>query len=421
MEMFSTFLCVSGVCIAGGVLRKFSEKPIDPDKQKLNDFFETTNFCNKKENPEFAKVSWIKDYNNFKLFGVNIPIGCDINVLLRMKYALENLFKNDVEILYNNQDYRIKVYKSKLKKAEDYPFEIIKAPDIKHLYITPGVSLDGPMTLNLSETVPNILVAATSGAGKSTLVKGILCQLIENYTSKELNLIYMDNKGGLESNFFKNVEHLTYRTKNPHQTIDTLLNLKAEMFRRMDLLEDQEVSNIINYNRKVKDGEKLPFILAVIDELFSFMTLPKSSRNEDEIYTQNVAYSTMGEIASMCRAVGIHLMFCTQKPTSDVIPTFITCNCGLRIGLKTSTEQESRNIIEDSGLELIDKEAKGSGIIKSGELTKFQSFYLTDQMVVNICKKHYNATKKEIKTAVLTEEIETKTNNIDWRNIMRGM
>ena len=275
------------------------------------------------------------------------------------------------------------------------------------------------MSLNLSNTLPNILVAGTSGAGKSTLVKSILCQLLENYTSKELNLIYMDNKGGLESNFFKNVEHLTYRTKNPHQTIDTLLNLKTEMFRRMELLENQGVSNIVNYNKKVKENKKLPFVLAVIDELFSFMTLPKSSRNEDEIYTQSVAYSTMGEIASMCRAVGIHLMFCTQKPTSDVIPTFITCNCGIRIGLKTSTEQESRNIIEQNGLELIESDSIGSGIIKAGEITKFQSFYLTDDMVLDVCKKHFKPTKDDVKTAVLNEE--TKTNNIDWRNIMRGM
>ena len=419
MEMFSTFLCVSGVLISSSILRKLSEKPVDEDKQKLDDFFKTTNFCNKKENPEFAKVSWVKDYNNFKLFGVNIPIGCDVNVLLRMQYALENLFKNDVEILYSNQDYRVKVYKSKLKKAKDYPFEIVKLPDTKHLYITPGVSLDGPLTMNLTKTLPHILVAGATNSGKSSLVKGILCQLIENYTPKELNMIYMDNKRGLEASFFKNVEHLIRRTRTPHETIDTLLWLKEEMIRRMDLLESQEVANIVNYNKKVKDNERLPFVLAVIDELSSFSSLPKSSKNIDEIYTQNVAFSTLCELVSMSRAAGVHLMLCTQKPTSDIIPTNITCNCGLRIGLKTSTEQESRNIIEHNGLELIDKEAIGSGIIKAGELTKFQSFYLTDEIVADICKKHYSATKKTIKTAVLKEE--TKTNNIDWRNIMRGM
>ena len=87
--------------------------------------------------------------------------------------------------------------------------------------------------------------------------------------------------------------------------------------------------------------------------------------------------------------------------------------------MKTSTEQESRNIIEQNGLELIESDSIGSGIIKAGETTKFQSFYLTDDMVLDVCKKHFGATKKEVKTAVLNEE--PKTNNIDWRDIMRGV
>ena len=281
------------------------------------------------------------------------------------------------------------------------------------------MSLAGAMTINLSSTLPNILLAGTSGSGKSTLVKSIICQLLENYTSKELNLIYMDNKGGVESNLFKNAKHLTARTKNPFETIDALINLKKEMFRRMELLEQQNATNIIDYNRSVENDQKLPFILAVVDELFSFATLPTSSNNPGEVHTQKVAYRVMGEIASMCRAAGIHLMFCTQKPTSDVIPTYITCNCGIRIGLKTSNEQESRNIIEENGLELIDKECFGAGIIKTGDLTKIQGFWLTDKRVKEICKKHRREPENSVKTPVLSEE--TKKNELNWREIARGM
>jgi S-DNA-T family DNA segregation ATPase FtsK/SpoIIIE len=271
----------------------------------------------------------------------------------------------------------------------------------------------------LSSTLPNILIAGTSGSGKSTLVKSIICQLLENYTPSELNLIYMDNKGGVESNLFKNIEHLTKRTKNPFETIDALIELKKEMFRRMELLEQQNTTNIIDYNRSVENDQKLPFILAVVDELFSFATLPTSSNNPGEVHTQKVAYRVMGEIASMCRAAGIHLMFCTQKPTSDVIPTYITCNCGIRIGLKTSNEQESRNIIEENGLELIDKECFGAGIIKTGDLTKIQGFWLTDKRVKEICKKHSREPENSVKTPVLSEE--TKKNELNWREIARGM
>ena len=417
--MFQLFLGATVLCLATEVIYQLRKTPVDQDQQALNDFFKLTGFCNKKEEPEFAFVKWVQNNENYKVFGIAIPVGCDVNVLLRMKYALENLFTNDVEIFYDNQNYRIKVYKGKLKKANDYPFETVKVPDTNHLYITPAMSLSGPMTINLSSTLPNILLAGTSGSGKSTLVKSIICQLLENYTPKELSLIYMDNKGGVESNLFKNTKHLAARTKNPSETIDTLINLKKEMFRRMELLEQQNATNIIDYNRNVDDDRKLPFILAVVDELFSFATLPTSSNNPGEVHTQKVAYRVMGEIASMCRAAGIHLMFCTQKPTSDVIPTYITCNCGIRIGLKTSNEQESRNIIEENGLELIDKECFGAGIIKTGDLTKIQGFWLTDKRVKEICKKHRREPENSVKTPVLSEE--TKKNELNWREIARGM
>ena len=420
MEPLSIILGVSALAIGGKLLENFSLKEKkDPDVEVLENFFESVNFCNKKEEPEYATVKWFKEHITYKEFGINIPIGCDVNALLRMQYALENLAQNDVEILYSNQNYRVRVYRGRLKSAQEYPFEIVEVPDKEHLYITPGMSLKGPIQINLSNTLPNILLAGTSGSGKSSLAKSIICQLIENYSPEELSLIYMDNKGGVESNLFKNIEHLSVRTKNPQQTIDALLNLKAEMFRRMALLEENDVTNLVEYNKQVSEDKKLPFILAVIDELFSFATLPSSSNNPEEVHTQKVAYRTMAEIASMCRAAGIHLMFCTQRPTNDVIPTYITCNCGIRIGLRTSTEQESRNIIEESGLELIDEESIGAGIIKTGNASKFQAFWLTDNKVKAVCAKHRGEPKKAVKNVILDEEPKNKA--LDWREIARGM
>ena len=121
---------------------------------------------------------------------------------LKLESALENEFQNDVEILYDNQNYRVKIFKGHLGKPNSYPFEVVPVPDTNHLYITTGMSLDGPVTINLTKTLPNILGAGTSGSGKSVLVKSILCQLIENYTPDQLKVIYLDNKGGVEANTF---------------------------------------------------------------------------------------------------------------------------------------------------------------------------------------------------------------------------
>ena len=114
----------------------------------------------------------------------------------------------------------------------------------------------------------------------------------------------------------------------------------------------------------------------------------------------------------------IHLMFCTQRPTNDIIPTYISCNCGIRIGLRTSNEQESRNIIEENGLELIDNECIGAGVIKAGDLTRIQGFFLDDKKVKEICDKHYVEFKDTIETLVLNEE---KKSQLNWREIARGM
>ncbi len=371
-----------------------SKDDTDDDKEKLNELFRTVKLCNKKEEPQYAYVKWMQDRSSYKLFGIEIPAGCDITQLLKLECTIENLFKNDVEILYDNQNYRIKVYTRKLKSGKDYPFQINKVPDTEHLYITIGMSLDGPLQVNLTDTLPSILLAGTTGAGKSRLVKSIICQLLENYTEKELKLLYLDNKGGIEAAAFKNTKHLFARSKCVEETIIKLLEVRKEMFRRLDLIEEKNVTNIVDYNKKVITSKKLPFLFVVVDELFSFANLPSSPPSKKEltyeelIFNQKTAYRTMAEIASMCRAVGIHLMFCTQKPTADVIPTNITCNCALRIGLRTSTQQESRNIIENDGLEVIDVDKKGAGIAKIDKEIRFQSFWITDEMVENICDKH---------------------------------
>lgn len=396
MDPFMIILGAAAVAIGNGLASKKPKRDLDNDQ--LNELFKTVKLCNKKEEPDYAYVKWSQDCGSYKLFGIDIPTGCDVNQLLKLDSAIENLFKNDVEILYDNQNYRVKVYSGKLKHGKDYPFQVNKVPNTNHLYITVGMSLDGPLQVDLTDTLPSILLAGTSSAGKSRLVKSIICQLLENYTEKELKLLYLDNKGGIEASAFKNTKHLFAKSKCAEETIIELLEVKKEMFRRLALIEAKDVTNIADYNAKVVNSQKLPFLFVVIDELFSFANLPvsapKSAKTlEQKLFNQNTAYKTMAEIASMCRAAGIHLMFCTQKPTSDVIPTNITCNCALRIGLRTSTKQESRNIIERDGLEIIDADRKGAGIVRLNKEIRFQSYWITDDVVKKICDKHKKARK----------------------------
>ena len=394
MEPLMIILGAAAIAIGSGIGNSKKTEADDKDKEKLNDLFKTVKLCNKKDEPEYAYVKWVQEYNSYKIFGIEVPVGCDVNQLLKLDSAIENVFKNYVEILYDNQNYRVKVYTGKLKPGKDYPFSVNRVPDKNHLYITVGMSLDGPIQVNLTDTLPSILLAGTAGAGKSRLVKSIICQLLENYTDKELKLLYLDNKGGVEAAAFKDTKHLISRSRCAEESILHLQEVKKEMFKRLELIESKNVTNIIDYNNQVTPSKKIPFLFVVVDELFSFSSLPsspskrKDATYEERTFNQQTAYRTMAEIASMCRAAGIHLLLCTQKPTSEVIPTSITCNCGLRIGLRTVNKQESRNIIENDGLEIIDADHKGAGIIKIDKEIRFQSFWITDEMVKNICDKH---------------------------------
>ena len=123
------------IAAGNSVLKKLSS-PGETDKERtekmmkdrMNDFFKTVKLCNKKEEPEYAYVKWASDYESYTIIGVSLPSGCDINALLKLESALENEFQNDVEILYDNQNYRVKIFKGHLGKPNNYPFEVVPVP-----------------------------------------------------------------------------------------------------------------------------------------------------------------------------------------------------------------------------------------------------------------------------------------------------
>jgi DNA segregation ATPase FtsK/SpoIIIE-like protein len=99
-------------------------------------------------------------------------------------------------------------------------------------------------------------------------------------------------------------------------------------------------------------------------------------------------YGILADLLSRSASVGIHFLLSSQKTTGEVIPTFITENAGYRIGLRTSNEQGSYNVIGDKGCEDIPVDAKGRGICFADEKINFQSFYVDDETINKICKKH---------------------------------
>jgi len=200
-----------------------------------------------------------------------------------------------------------------------------------------GKTIDGtPISFDLA-TAPHILVAGQTGSGKSAWLNTMLVSILLTKTPEEVELILIDPKK-VELLPFKNVPHLTVPVvTDPEDAVATLNAVAIEMDARYDLLSEQGVRNIQTFNEK---GNHMPFMVVVIDELADLL-MTTGKEIEDHII----------RIAQKARAVGIHLVLTTQRPSVDVITGRIKANIPTRMGFRTASNTDSRTIMDSAGCE----------------------------------------------------------------------
>ena len=252
---------------------------------------------------------------------------------------------------------------------EFYTYTTYKVDKTKGLNVVLGMSRDGVIERNLN-TDPHLSVVGATGGGKSVYVNSMLCQLIENYSADELELVLLDLKGN-ELNEYKGLYHTKYHTNDINEAINYFAIMRYEMIERYHQLGNHR--SIQSYN-KANPHNKMKYQFIVVEECFSLIG------NKE-------AWHLLGEILSKARACGMHILLTTQRPTSDVIPALVTTHLGIRVGLKTNKAQESKNAIEITGLEKLT--TPGSGIINfSGKYEYFQGFYISDEKIEQITAKY---------------------------------
>jgi DNA segregation ATPase FtsK/SpoIIIE-like protein len=224
------------------------------------------------------------------------------------------------------------------------------------------------------QSAPHLLVAGQTNSGKSIGLNVIITSLLMTHTPETLRLLLIDPKR-VEMTPYNGIPHLLCPViTEPDTALSALESVVAEMERRYELLEGSGSRNLDSYNSK--DGvEKLPFLVVLIDELADLMLTGDKEAVETAI----------NRIAAKARAVGIHLVLATQRPSVDVITGTIKNNIPSRIAFKVSSQIDSRTILDQKGAEdLIGKGDALISVVSSNRLTRVQCAYVSEGEVQSI-------------------------------------
>ena len=190
--------------------------------------------------------------------------------------------------------------------------------------------------------MPHLLIAGTTGSGKSGCINTLLTSILLRATPDDVRMILIDPKR-IELNFYESIPHLlTPVVSSPKEASAVLHNVVAEMERRYERLSLVRARNLPEANRtfRARGEDPLPYLLVVIDELADLMMVSPQAV-EDAII----------RLAQKSRAVGIHLVLATQRPSVDVITGMIKANVPSRIAFAVSSQTDSRVILDGSGAE----------------------------------------------------------------------
>jgi S-DNA-T family DNA segregation ATPase FtsK/SpoIIIE len=260
------------------------------------------------------------------------------------------------------------------------------------LTISMGKDINGRIKVAALDTMPHALIAGSTGSGKSVMINSLIMSILYKSTPDEVRMIMVDPKR-VELGIYEGIPHLlTPVITDPRKATNALKNAVLEMERRLRLLAEQGVRNIDQYNKKIRklqseprslfedeeppaeEARPLPYILILIDELADLMML--EGRNVEESVTR---------LAQMARAVGIHLVLATQRPSVDVITGLIKANFPARISFRVATRVDSRTILDVMGAEHL--LGKGDMLFLppgSSRLTRVHGAFVTENEINHV-------------------------------------
>jgi len=271
--------------------------------------------------------------------------------------------------------------------------EIIEAQEFvgspSKLTLAMGRDLHGRIRATDLASMPHLLIAGSTGTGKSVFINSLMMSILYKATPDDVKMVLVDPKR-LELNLYEGIPHLIAPVvTDPKVASNVLRNATREMESRLKLLAQKGVRNIDQYNRtfqkqqslslfeNVEEGEHkpLPYLVIIIDELADLMMV--DTNNVEESITR---------LAQMARAVGIHLILATQRPSVDVITGLIKANFPARISFRVASKVDSRTILDSNGSESL--LGKGDMLYLpagSARLHRIHGPLVSEDEIVSVC------------------------------------
>jgi DNA segregation ATPase FtsK/SpoIIIE, S-DNA-T family len=271
--------------------------------------------------------------------------------------------------------------------------EIIEAQEFvgspSKLTLAMGRDLHGRIRVTDLASMPHLLIAGSTGTGKSVFINSLMMSILYKATPDDVKMVLVDPKR-LELNLYEGIPHLIAPVvTDPKIASNVLRNATREMESRLKLLAQKGVRNIEQYNRtfqkqqslslfeNVEESEHkpLPYLVIIIDELADLMMV--DTNNVEESITR---------LAQMARAVGIHLILATQRPSVDVITGLIKANFPARISFRVASKVDSRTILDSNGSESL--LGKGDMLYLpagSARLHRIHGPLVSEDEIVSVC------------------------------------
>lgn len=279
--------------------------------------------------------------------------------------------------------------------------DIISSKEVKEsnskLTFVLGRDVSGEIILGDLADAPHLLVAGATGTGKSVMINTLITSFLYLNSPSQLKLILVDPKR-VEMTPYNHIPHLlTPVITEAPQAISALKWAVAEMDRRYKLIAENGKRNIGEYNA-LKDVDSMPYIVIVIDEFYDLMIVAGKDME-----------ALIQRLTQMARAVGIHLVLSTQRPSVNVITGTIKANVPVRIALTTASQVDSRTIIDQAGAEKL--LGKGDMLFMSPQFIKphrVQGVYLSGEEVAEVTKFLRDAQTPQYNEDVLAQSVRIK-------------